>query len=108
MVNGGLPGPICDLLPRAGGRDMRGAMAPLPPPNSFGAKSIRAKLADAWRKRALSLKAASFALIGVVNTAIDYGVFLLARAAFERSPAALAVFAALAASCRCGRHRPCC
>ena len=81
---------------------MRGAMAPPSTSDSARAKSIRTKLAEAWRARALSLKAASFALIGLVNTAIDYSVFLLVRAAFERSPAALSAFAALAASCRCG------
>ncbi|MFZ3357928.1 MAG: GtrA family protein [Xanthobacteraceae bacterium] len=83
-------------------------MAPLSPSDSdraksTGGRSLRHKLAEAWRERALSLKAASFALIGVVNTAVDYGVFLLARAAYERSPAALAAFDALAASCRCGK-----
>ncbi len=82
-------------------------MAPLLPSDSARAKpdragSIRARLAEAWRARAFSLKAASFALIGVVNTAIDYSVFLLARAVFERSPAALSAFDALAAFCHCG------
>lgn len=61
----------------------------------------RAQLAQRWRGRALSMKAVSFALIGVVNTVIDYGVFLLARAALSRSPAALAVFDSLASSCDC-------
>jgi putative flippase GtrA len=64
--------------------------------------SARAKLEAAWRNRALSLKAVSFALVGVVNTAVDYGVFLLARAALERSSVALSVFAAAAGSCHCG------
>jgi putative flippase GtrA len=68
-----------------------------------GNGSARAKLADAWRTRTFSLKAAAFALIGVVNTAIDYSVFLLARAAYEHSPAALAAFDALSASCQCGK-----
>jgi putative flippase GtrA len=77
-------------------------MAPLSPSDSAPAKVLRAKLAGAWRARTLSLKAVSFALIGVVNTAIDYSVFLLAREAFERSPAALAAFAALSTSCHCG------
>ncbi len=77
-------------------------MAPRHPSDSSRAKSVRGKLAETWRTRTFSLKAASFALIGVINTAIDYSVFLLARAAFERSPAALTAFAALAASCRCG------
>jgi len=34
------------------------------------------RLAQAWRERAVTLKAASFALVGVVNTVVDYGVFL--------------------------------
>jgi putative flippase GtrA len=63
----------------------------------------RAKVAGAWRERALSVKALSFGLIGVVNTAIDYSVFLLARAALERSESALAALNTLAASCHCGQ-----
>jgi len=73
------------------------AMAPFSPPTS-----ARAKLEHAWRNRALSLKATLFAAIGVVNTAVDFGVFLLARTALERSSAALAVFVALAGGCHCG------
>jgi putative flippase GtrA len=65
--------------------------------------SARNKLADAWRSRALSLKAISFGLIGVINTAVDYGVFLLARAAYEHLAAALALFAWIGEACRCGR-----
>ena len=63
----------------------------------------RARFAGAWRERALIVKALSFGLIGVVNTAVDYSVFLLARAALERSESALAVFNALAASCHYGQ-----
>jgi putative flippase GtrA len=33
-----------------------------------------------WRNRALSFKAVAFALVGVVNTAVDYGMFLTAHA----------------------------
>ena len=33
---------------------------------------------QAWRCRAISLKAASFAMVGVVNTLVDLGVFLVA------------------------------
>jgi putative flippase GtrA len=77
-------------------------MAPRYPYDSTRATSVRDKLAETWRTRTFSLKAVSFALIGLVNTTIDYGVFLLARAAYERSAAALSAFAALAASCRCG------
>ena len=62
----------------------------------------RARLLAGWRDRALSLKAISFGLVGVVNTAVDYGVFLLARAAFNGSSAALAAFASVSDFCHCG------
>jgi len=47
---------------------------PLPAP----VDSLIRRLAQAWRERAITLKAASFAVIGVVNTLIDLGVFLTA------------------------------
>jgi putative flippase GtrA len=37
--------------------------------------SVYQRLQTAWHERALALKAASFALIGVVNTGIDFSVF---------------------------------
>ncbi|HEY6702905.1 MAG TPA: GtrA family protein, partial [Xanthobacteraceae bacterium] len=37
---------------------------------------LQRRLAQAWQERAVTLKAASFALVGVVNTVVDYGVFL--------------------------------
>jgi putative flippase GtrA len=36
------------------------------------------RLAQAWRDRAVSLKAISFGLVGIVNTLIDLGIFLFA------------------------------
>ena len=36
------------------------------------------RLEEAWRTRGVTLKAASFALVGVVNTFIDLGIFLAA------------------------------
>jgi putative flippase GtrA len=65
-------------------------------------QQARAKLLAGWRNRALSFKAIAFALVGLVNTAIDYGVFLIARYAFDRWPAALAAFGAFSDFCRCG------
>src|ERR1700677_4761964 len=62
----------------------------------------RARLLVAWRNRALSLKAIAFGLVGVVNTVVDYCVFLLARAALDSSAGALAVFASLSVLCECG------
>jgi putative flippase GtrA len=64
--------------------------------------SARAKLVEAWRGRALSLKAASFAAVGVVNTAVDFCVFLLARAALTHSATALTAIGSLSDFCRCG------
>src|ERR1700730_1084907 len=65
--------------------------------------SARTKLADAWRHRAVSLKALSFGVIGVLNTAVDYGVFLLARVACQRSAIVLPGFAWVSHACACGR-----
>jgi hypothetical protein len=33
---------------------------------------------DAWHQRAIALKALSFAVVGVVNSAVDFGVFSFA------------------------------
>jgi putative flippase GtrA len=44
---------------------------------------LRGRLVTGWRNRAVSLKAVSFALVGVVNTLVDLGVFLLAYVEFD-------------------------
>jgi putative flippase GtrA len=56
---------------------------------------------SAWRYRALSLKAMTFACVGVINTLVDYSMFLLARLALSHSAGALAFFGSVAASCGC-------
>jgi len=58
----------------------------------------RAKLAGAWRSRAISVKAISFALIGLVNTVVDYSVFFSARAALEQTTEVPALAATLSIS----------
>jgi putative flippase GtrA len=63
--------------------------------------ALHSQLLYGWRKGAVSRKAVSFALIGVVNAFVDYGVFFLARAAFAQWPVALALFSAVPAACRC-------
>jgi putative flippase GtrA len=63
--------------------------------------SVTAAVVETSPKATLGRKAISFALIGLINTGVDYGFFLLARAAFAHLPAALALFAALATVCRC-------
>lgn len=65
-------------------------------------RALRLRLADGWRRRpAFSLKALSFALVGVVNTMVDYSVFLVARSALHQVPAAQALFGSLSAACSC-------
>lgn len=39
--------------------------------------TLRTRLVDAWRQRAVTLKALSFATVGVINTAVDATVFFL-------------------------------
>ena len=68
----------------------------------FRYDSARTRLFAGWRYRALSLKAFSFALIGLVNTTVDYSVFLLVRAALDRTPTALTAIGAFAEFCHCG------
>ena len=65
-------------------------------------QQARAKLLAGWRNRALSLKAIAFGLVGLVNTVVDYGVFLLARAVLDRASPALAAFASVSDFCQCG------
>ena len=64
-------------------------------------RAINLRLLEGWRGRALGLKAISFGLVGVVNSMVDYGVFLAARAALHHAPAAQTLFDALSASCNC-------
>ena len=40
-----------------------------------GLKNIASRLRVAWHERAIALKAISFAMVGVVNTVIDFSVF---------------------------------
>jgi len=44
---------------------------------------LRSRLTEAWQRRAVTLKAASFAVIGIVNTLIDLSVFLAAYNLFH-------------------------
>jgi putative flippase GtrA len=52
-------------------------------PDSLG--TIGNRLLSAWHRRAVGLKAVSFACIGVVNTAIDYSLFLFAYEVVAKS-----------------------
>src|SRR5262249_4264547 len=58
----------------AAGRSKGGPAMRLPAPLD----RLQRRFARAWHERAVTLKAASFAMVGVVNTLIDYSVFLSA------------------------------
>jgi putative flippase GtrA len=38
-------------------------------------QNLRERLNKGWHERAVALKAASFAMVGVLNSAVDFGVF---------------------------------
>jgi putative flippase GtrA len=59
------------------------------------------RLVARWRQRTLSLKAISFALVGVINAAVDYGVFFLALGLLNRSATVQSLAEAVASSCNC-------
>lgn len=65
----------------------------------------RARLKAGNRRQSwlISAKALSFALIGVINTAVDYGVFFTIRFLLGRSTELSGQFASLAGWCRCAR-----
>jgi putative flippase GtrA len=53
------------------------------------------------RYRSISRKALVFGLIGIINTAVDYAVFLAARAIFQHWPQAVAAFGMVSENCHC-------
>jgi putative flippase GtrA len=56
-------------------RSQRAKRAPMNLPGPLG--TLQTRLLDAWHQRAVSLKALSFATVGVINTAVDAAVFFL-------------------------------
>jgi putative flippase GtrA len=69
---------------------------------AFRSNATIERLVQAWRNRGLSVKAISFASIGVINALVDYSVFLATRALLERTVTGLAALGAVAGLCRCG------
>ena len=67
--------------------------------------NLFARIADriltAWHERAVLLKAISFGFIGIINMAIDFGVFFLARDVLLESAGALALAESVTAMCDC-------
>src|SRR5215813_3479865 len=64
-------------------------------------QNISQRLQEAWHARAVSLKAVSFAFIGVINAAVDYGVFFVALGVLSGSAGAAALAGNVAAACHC-------
>lgn len=64
-------------------------------------RNIADRVVSAWHARAMSLKAVSFALVGVVNASVDFGVFLAAREVLQNSPAATALATQVTNFCHC-------
>ncbi len=62
---------------------------------------LKDSIAARWHQRAVSLKAVSFAFVGVINAAVDYGVFFLALAVLSRSNAVYGLAERVAHSCQC-------
>src|ERR1700726_501970 len=71
---------------RAVANVLSGAPMTAAPQSAPLAKRLVERLAAAWHERAVLLKAISFALVGVVNTIVDAGVFFLALWALVGSP----------------------
>jgi len=69
---------------------------------SYFSEARCVKMTNVRRRGAIGIKAISFALIGVLNTAVDYSVFLLVRAALKKMLAASTILAALSGWCDCG------
>lgn len=62
---------------------------------------IADRIVTAWHERTVLLKAISFALVGVVNAAVDFGVFFLALHFLSQNEKVVAQAAALAKACNC-------
>lgn len=66
-------------------------------------EALLPRAAPATRRRlGVMRKAVSFALVGVVNTFVDAGVFFLAYAAMTSAPASLRAFETASGLCGCG------
>lgn len=64
-------------------------------------RNLAGRIIAAWHERTVVLKAVSFAAVGVVNAAVDYGVFFLALGTLSAWPSIIAFATLLSDSCRC-------
>jgi putative flippase GtrA len=65
----------------------------------FGNTVVR--IVTAWHERTVALKALSFALVGVINAAVDYAVFFIALGALNESTKVLELASRISESCSC-------
>ena len=64
-------------------------------------RDIAGRIIAAWHERTVALKAVSFALVGVVNAAVDYGVFFLALETLSKWQSVVNFASKLTAACGC-------
>jgi putative flippase GtrA len=64
-------------------------------------RNITCRIITAWHERTVALKAVSFALVGVINAAVDYGVFFLALGTLSTWPSLVKLASKLTVSCGC-------
>jgi len=59
------------------------------------------RMLAAWHARGVGLKAMSFAFVGVINAAVDYGVFFLTFGLLKQSASAVALATSVTETCNC-------
>src|SRR5262245_42019455 len=77
----------------AGKKGKRTGMIPL--------RGVANRIGATWRERAIIRKAVSFGCVGVINAAVDYGVFFLSLDVLTGSSSAVRLAEALASACQC-------
>ena len=82
IIIGAPPRDVAHSGRRVGARRWIGDLPIGPAMISASLQNVIDRFGKAWHERAFALKAASFALVGVVNTGVDFGVFWTAARMF--------------------------
>ena len=64
-------------------------------------RTMAERMLAAWHARGVGLKAMSFAFVGVINAAVDYGVFFLTFGLLKQSAIAVALATSVTQTCNC-------
>jgi putative flippase GtrA len=64
-------------------------------------RNIAGRTIAAWHARTFAFKAISFALVGVINAAVDYGMFFLALGTLNAWPSLVELALKLTEACGC-------